>query len=214
MKARLILKKIIPALFFIVVIHNAIAQSVYIPDVPDLNQPVLPWWGMLPDNACAPAAAANICVYWDDVMRHSNAILLNSMVSPDSVPAFLYYFMDTHNIGDTTRANGTIYTMSPGTYTIDIAPGLSDYVRWDSLHLFTTPAPQMTLPAIKWGHDWTIETDKTVGFDFHKTEIDSGRPDIIVFNYWNPDSADAFAVDPYTGDTIRFMTWNVPIQVT
>ena len=214
MKTKLTIKIILLAIITVLGSFIATGQLKYIPDVPDLNQPILPWWGLLPDNACAPVAAANICIYWDDVKNHGNAVDLNSRVAPDSVPAFLYYWMDTHDLGDPTRANNNTYPYRPGTYTIDIAPGLSDYVRWDSLHPFSTPAPQMPIPPDKMGYDWTIITDEVVGFDFHKTEIDSGRPDLVVFTYWNPDSTNAFIKDSVSGDTIRFMTWDVPISMS
>jgi hypothetical protein len=52
---------------------NITAQMRLIPHIPDLQQPIVLWWGNVPDHTCVPAAAANICVYWDDSIHHSNA---------------------------------------------------------------------------------------------------------------------------------------------
>lgn len=98
MKTKLALKTTLPGILIILAPYYAICQFIYIPGVPDLNQPIDPWWGLLPDNACAPVSAANICVYWDDIISHSNAVDLNSRRKADSVPGFLYYWMDTHDL--------------------------------------------------------------------------------------------------------------------
>jgi hypothetical protein len=187
------------------------AQVMIIPDVPDLQQPIDPWWGNLPDNACAPVSAANICVYWDDSLHHSNAVGLNSRLIADSVPSFLYYFMGTNGMGDPTRANPSFYGITPGTITMDIDTGFKEYVRWDTSNMFFTPKP-FSIPASKKGFDWKIEKDEVMGFHFHLNEIELRRPDIVVFKYWNPDTTGIVMANDMGGDSIHFFLWDTAVS--
>ena len=183
------------------------AQVMIIPDVPDLQQPIDPWWGNLPDNACAPVSAANICVYWDDNMHHSNAVGLNSGLVADSVPSSLYYFMGTNGMGDPTRANPSVFGITPGTITLDIDTGFREYIRWDPSNLYYTPKP-FFIPAAKKGHDWKIGKDEVMGFHLHVNEIEMRRPDIVIFKYWNPDSTGIAMASDMGGDSIHFFLWD------
>ena len=71
------------------------AQPMHIPHVPDLQQPIVAWWGNVPENACAPVSAANICIYWDSIIHHSNAEGLNPVVPfLEYIPSYLYWFME------------------------------------------------------------------------------------------------------------------------
>ena len=187
------------------------AQVMIIPGVPDLQQPIDPWWGNLPDNACAPVSAANTCVYWDDSIHHSNAVGLNSGLVADSVPSFLYYFMGTNGMGDPTRANPALLGITPGTITMDIDTGLWEYVRWDTSNLFY-PFKTFPLPASKRGFDWTIAKDEVMGFHFHVNEIELRRPDIVVFKYWNPDTTGIAMANELGGDSIHFFRWGPPVS--
>jgi hypothetical protein len=189
------------------------AQVMVIPDVPDLQQPIDPWWGNLPDNACAPVSAANICVYWDDSIRHSNAVGLNSGVPADSVPSFLYYFMGTNGLGDPTRANPAVYGITPGTITMDIDTSFREYVRWDTSNLFYTPKP-FSIPVSKRGFDWKYDKDEVIGFHFHLNEIELLRPDLVVFKYWNPDTTGLAMANVMGGDSIHFFLWGPPVSNT
>jgi hypothetical protein len=189
------------------------AQVMIIPDVTDLQQPIDPWWGNLPDNACAPVSAANICVYWDDSIHHSNAVGLNSRLIADSIPSFLYYFMGTNGMGDPTRANPSFYGITPGTITMDIDTGFKEYVRWDASNMFFTPKP-FSIPTSKKGFDWKIERDEIMGFHLHMMEIDARRPDILVFKYWNPDTTGIAMASDMGGDSIHFFLWDTAVSTT
>ena len=182
-----------------------------IPDVPDLQQPIDPWWGNLPDNACAPVSAASICVYWDDSIHHSNAVGLNSRLMADSIPSFLYYFMGTNGMGDPTRANPSFYGITPGTITVDIDTGFKEYVRWDTSNMFFTPKP-FSIPTSKTGFDWKIERDEIMGFHLHMMEMNARRPDIVVFKYWNPDTTGIVMANEMGGDSIHFLLWDTAVS--
>jgi hypothetical protein len=200
-------------LFIILIIHACFAihlngQIMNIPKVPDLQQPIDPWWGNLPDNSCAPVSAANICVYWDDSIHHSNALGINSNQPADSIPSYLSFFMGTNGLGDPTRANPSVYGVTSGTITMDIDTGLKEYVRWDAFNMFF-PAKPFALPASKNGFDWKIEIDQTMGFHGHMMEIEARRPDIVIFKYWNP-APTGFAIpDEMGGDSIHFFLWDI-----
>lgn len=189
---------------------HANSQMMTIQKVPDFQQPIDNWWGNNPFNTCAPVSAANICVYWDDSLHHSNAMGLNSNTIPDSIPSYLAYFMGTNGEGDTTRANPMIFGTTPGTIMMDIDTGFQEYVRWDSNNTFLMPKP-FSLPASKEGFDWKIEKDEVMGFHKHMEEVDARRPDIVVFKYWNIDSAGFALKDEMDPDSIHFFLWDTAV---
>ncbi len=186
------------------------ARAVLIPNVPDVNQPIGSSIGNPGMNACAPASAANIAVYWDQVMAHTNALQVCAGFAGATVADYLFYFMDTDDWGSPSRMNGTVMSPAPGTYNGDIAVGVLEFARWDSVSLFTTPPP--SLPAGKLGYDWITGVDSSVGFNWHAAEIDSGRPDIVSFGYWNPLPSGFMAPDDSTGEPIEFYTWGEEVS--
>jgi hypothetical protein len=184
------------------------ALGVLIEDVPDTNQPptaTLPTT-LDPSNYCAPMAVVNIVYYWDDVMEHNNALNLTQNVTtnfaPETLAEYIGYFMDTNNNGSPARVNNGAFK---GTLDVDIAPGTTEFIRWDVANPFLTPPP--VLPPGKAGYDWTVTLDNTVGFDFYKAEIDAGRPAVVCFSYWNPITPHVAVVDPETGETIDVYAW-------
>lgn len=211
MKITNLINSVLTLIISLCLLGDLEAQVMIIPDVPDLQQPIDPWWGNLPDNACAPVSAANICVYWDDSIHHSNAVGLNSGLIADSVPSFLYYFMGTNGMGDPTRANPSYFGITPGTITMDIDTGFKEYVRWDTSNMFYTPKP-FPIPITKMGFNWKISRDETMGFHFHLNEIELRRPDIVVFKYWNPDTTGIVMASDMGGDSIHFFLWDTAVS--
>lgn len=192
------------------------ALGTLITGVPDTNQP--PTQHLVttnpPTNYCAPMAMVNIVYYWDDVMGHANALNLTQNVTtnfaPETLAEYLGYFMDTNNTGSPDRVNNPGL---PGTHNLDIMPGTMEFARWDNAHafpvLFDPQAP--ALPAGKLGYDWAVIHTCVIGYDdtlnFYKAEIDSGRPLVVSFDYWNPEDKDIAVIDPATGETIDVFVW-------
>lgn len=177
-----------------------------IANVPDANQPptqTLP--ATIPTNFCAPMAVANIMEYWDDVANNASAQNVTAGLIPETVAEYLGYFMDTNNVGSPARANPGF----PGTYNVDILPGIVEFARWDNANLFLTPPP--ALPAGKLGYNWgvvsTCDTNQTATFNFYKNEIDNGRPLVVAFDFWNPISKGINYTDPETAETISVYVW-------
>jgi hypothetical protein len=186
------------------------ALGVFIDDVPDVNQPptaALPTTTD-PSNYCAPMAVVNIVCYWDDVMEHHNALNLTQNVTtnfdPKTLAEYIGYFMDTNNKGSPDRGNGA--DGHKGTWDKDMAPGITEFIRWDALNPPPT-APPFVLPAGKAGYDWTVTLDNAQNFTFYKAEIDAGRPAVVCFSYWNPEDPHVAVVDPETGETIDVYAW-------
>jgi hypothetical protein len=186
----------------------------FIDEVPDTNQPptqTLPTTALI-TNYCAPMAMVNILGYWDTVMGHSNAENLTAFQQPanlNTVAEYLGYFMDTNNTGSPVRLNGTTYPPAAGTYAADISPGTWEFVRWDAANLFLTPPPGF--PTGKLGYDWMVTNNYSggLGFEFYKAEIDAGRPLVVCFFYWNPESVGINYPDPETGETIDVFKWGL-----
>ncbi|MFQ5603635.1 MAG: T9SS type A sorting domain-containing protein [bacterium] len=175
--------------------------QVFIPNVPDENQPPK----SNQSNWCTPTAALNITRYWDDVICEPGANGVMNGWAANVASDTIGWFMDTNDLGSTSRAN----TGVKGTINQDIQPGLTEFVRWDRDHQFGNPS----LPPVgKMGYDWIVQTVYTNGFDFQAAEIDSGRPVLITFLYWNPVYANQTEIDPTTGATIHIYTWGQPVQ--
>jgi uncharacterized repeat protein (TIGR02543 family) len=182
----------------------------FIDEVPDTNQPPTQTLNTtIPNNFCAPMAVTNILEYWDDVMSDVNAQDVTAGLIPETVAEYVGYFMDTNNTGSPDRVNNA---GSPGTHNLDIMPGIIDFVRWDATH----PLPIIpdlnapTLPLGKLGYNWgvihTCDTDYSITLNLYKNEIDSGRPLVVSFDYWNPTSKASYP-DPETGETIDVFIW-------
>jgi hypothetical protein len=185
--------------------------GVYCPSVPDVDQPPAGSWSCATANYCAPVSAVNITGYWDSVVGYSNAVGVNAGFSPDTVADYLGYFMATNgnataNCGHTSRLNAS----GSGTYTTDIAPGLLDYVCWDSGHQLP-PAPPPGLPASKTGYTWSTALDTTGGFAAYTAEIDKCLPPVVVFNYWNPQYAGLWFLDTASQDTMHLYHQGPPV---
>jgi hypothetical protein len=192
------------------IVANFGFDMTFIDEVPDANQPpTVTLVTTIPTNFCAPMAVANILEYWDDVANNASAQNVTAGLPPETVAEYVGYFMDTNNTGSPLRANPGF----PGTYNVDVLPGIVEFVRWDAAHLFLTPPPAR--PAGKLGYDWgvvtTCDTDYTITLDFYKDEIDAGRPLVVSFDYWNPVDKDTAVVDPETGETISVFVWGDPI---
>jgi len=182
----------------------------FIDEVPDTNQPpTVTLVTTVPTNYCAPMAMINVLEYWDDVANHANAQDVTAGLAPETAAEYLGYFMDTNNTGSPDRV---FNAGSPGTHNLDVMPGTWEFVRWDATHPFpVAPDPNApTLPAGKLGYDWgvivTCDTDYNNTLSFYKNEIDSGRPLVVSFDYWNPVSKASFP-DPETGETIDVFVW-------
>jgi hypothetical protein len=187
------------------------ALGTLIENVPDANQPpTVTLVTTIPTNFCAPMAVANILEYWDDVANNASAQNVTAGLPPETVAEYVGYFMDTNNTGSPLRANPGL----PGTYNVDVLPGIVEFVRWDNGHPFP-PAPPPALPAGKLGYNWgvvcTCDTDYTITLDFYKNEINHGRPLVVSFDYWNPVDKDIAVIDPETGETISVFVWGDPI---
>jgi hypothetical protein len=186
----------------------------FIDEVPDTNQPptqTLPSTNP-PTNYCAPMAVANIMEYWDDVANNASAQNVTAGLIPETVAEYLGWFMDTNNMGRSTRFNPGF----PGTYNLDILPGIAEFARWDAANQFPVPPPPPpALPAGKLGYNWgvisTCDTNSTTTLNFYRNEIDNGRPLVVAFDYWNPVSKASYP-DPETGETIDVFIWGDPVS--
>ena len=184
----------------------------FIENVPDTNQPpTATLVTTIPTNYCAPMAMVNILEYWDDVMNHANAQNVTAGLAANTTAEYIGYFMDTNNTGSPDRGNGVDGHL--GTDNTDIMPGTVEFVRWDATHAFPVLADPNApaLPAGKLGYDWavlmTCDTDYNITLDFYKNEIDSGRPLVVSFDFWNPVDKSIAVVDPETGETIDVFVW-------
>jgi hypothetical protein len=182
----------------------SLSNAALIPQVPDTQQPITGSLGNPVMNACAPVSVVNVTEYWDNVINHPGANMVNAGLIPPTAADYISYFVDHGNWGSPVRLNGTVYPASVGTYAADIQPGFFEFVRWDAVHPYTTPPP--ALPIGKLGYDWTYLGDFAQGFDFHALSIDSQHPDVICFRYWNPINSGVSILDP-SGETIYFYTW-------
>ncbi len=187
------------------------ALGTLITGVPDVNQPPTQTLNTtIPTNFCAPMAMVNILEYWDDVMNHANAQNVTAGLADNTTAEYLGYFMDTNNSGSPDRVNNGGL---PGTHINDIPPGTMEFVRWDSNHSYPVALDpnKPALPAGKLGYDWavlpTCDTDYNPTRAFYKNEIDSGRPLVVAFDYWNPVDQTTSVVDPETGETINVFVW-------
>jgi hypothetical protein len=182
-----------------------ICLGILIGQVPDTQQPTTGSLGNPINNACAPVSVVNITQYWDVVRTHPNAFHVNAALIPKTAADYIAYFVDQSNWGSPVRLNGTVYPAAAGTYSADIMPGFFEFVRWDALHLFTTPPPP--LPVQKLGYDWTYTSDYVASFPNHMASIDNGRPDVLCFRYWNPINSGVTQIDVPSGEVITFYTW-------
>jgi hypothetical protein len=202
----------IPAQNATVTAHFAL--GVLIANVPDTNQPptnTLPTPN--PTNFCAPIAMSNILEYWDDVANHANAQNVTAGLIPETVAEYLGWFMDTNNAGSAARANPGL----PGTYDVDIAPGTLDFVRWDANYTPPPPGtPPFALPAGKLGYNWSVLKVCDISYNntlnLYKIEINSGRPLVVSFDFWNPVDKGINYTDPQTGETINVFVWGDSIS--
>ncbi|KPK70104.1 hypothetical protein AMJ71_09890 [candidate division TA06 bacterium SM1_40] len=169
--------------------------------VPDENQPpagLFPQGGVF-TNFCAPTAAANIVSFWDEYRVNPGAIKvlncwqpcyaigrINDCAKRKEAADYIGWFMDTNNQGDPVRMNGTVFPAAMGTFNGDVGPGLTNFVSWEG----TYPNLPDTAGVCKQGYNWTVTPfygpDPEQAWEFYKAEIDSGRPLLTSFLYWNP----------------------------
>lgn len=181
----------------------------YINNVPDLNQPPanpLNIAGFDTSNYCAPFAAANITEYWHNQGASGPADHVDGNPNPGgtSVAQYIGWWMNTN---DDPNMNGCPYRMNgdptqvskKGTILTDIPPGIVQFAQWDANNTFgCTPPPNPM--AGKAGYSWTIGKNQNaqIAWVQIKSEIDNGRPLIVVWNYWNPTNQHYNSEDGYT----------------
>ena len=192
----------------VTVTANFALLATLIANVPDTNQPptnFLPTTLVI-TNFCAPIAMANILEYWDDVANNASAQNVTAGLIPETVAEYLGYFMDTNNNGSPARGNGAHF----GTRDKDIVPGTLEYVRWDNVTP-PVPAPPFGLPAGKLGYNWSMlmscMTDYNLTLSLYQNEINSGKPLVVTFDFWNPVDKGINYTDPATGETINVYVW-------
>jgi hypothetical protein len=179
-----------------------------IPGVPDINQPPTPLITPDPSNFCAPTSSANITLFWDNVVGHSNALGVNAGLVGETAAEYIGWFMDTNDQGNPLARNGDVYPPAKGTYILDQDSMLTHYIRWDTLYQYPN-AP--TLPSGKKGYDWNFTSDYSQGFSFYETEIDAGRPVKVDFTHWNIAFSGSIYVDLLTQDTAYIYNWGFPV---
>jgi hypothetical protein len=183
------------------------ALGVLIANVPDANQPpthTLASTNVSDMNFCAPMAMANILEYWDDVANHAQAQNVTAGLPPETVAEYLAWFMDTNNNGSPARTNAGM----SGTYNVDIGPGTLQYVEWDDP---VAPAPPFNVTAGKVGYNWSVlmtcSTSYNDTLSLYELEVNSGRPLVVSFDYWNPVDKGINYTDPQTGETVSVFVW-------
>jgi hypothetical protein len=179
-----------------------------IPGVPDINQPPTP--SITPDlsNFCAPTSAANITLFWDTVVGHSNALGINAGLPGETAAEYIGWFMDTNDQGNPFARNGDVYPSSKGTYILDQDSLLTHFIRWDTLNPYPN-AP--AIPPAKAGYDWNFTSDYSQGFPFYETEINDGRPVKVDFTHWNIYFSGTIFIDSLTQDTAYIYNWGSPV---
>lgn len=188
----------------------------FISDVPDANQPppnllAFPWVG----SFCTPMASANVTEYWDVVQGDPNAVGVNIGLGegygpPWVVADYIGWFMNTNGLGSWDR-----FPAWSGTAIINIAPGLLDWLVWDAQDptVFGFPVPALVALAVgKTSYvSWSVKTthaadiSQAQAWDDYCSEIDSGRPVIISFDFWNP------LITGITHGAIDFYDWGPEI---
>jgi len=179
----------------------------YVPNVPDWNQP--PFSGAT--NYCAPVSALNIVDYWQSNLSFGGLVdPADAAVYPSgsATADLIGYFMGTNGVGCPRRINQGIW---PGTHFTDEAPGLDEYIKWNTPGQFGPDATEPTFPAWKIGYSNAIvalhQLSNPELFNLLVAEISSGWPSKIDFNYWNPINADTAFIDGATQDTIFVYQW-------
>ena len=203
---------------------NLIAgPSTKIPSVPDTLVPPTNTLGFPNVNAwCAGTAAVNVTWYWDKVALDPRATNVNHNWVARTAAEYIGWWMDTNDFGCPFRMNGTFLAHAAlGTYVGDIAPGITEFARWDLANNFGLVSPLVPPPAIlpalpgnKNGYSWSVFTkhDATPGYGCAQAwtdmtrEIDAGRPVLVTWRYWNP------LMPAFVKDGIEWYDWNGPIQ--
>ena len=187
--------------------------SMYIPNVPDWNQP--PLSGSI--NYCTPVAVLNILDYYQNVVG-----CLAGLVDPadqnrypfnSNTADLIGYFMDTNNSGSICRANGTTYPAASGTYVADQDTGFAEYLAWNTAGQFCPgdPAP----PPWKIGYfNLNVQKDTQVGWNYYVNQINSQNPVKLDFLHWNIINTGQILVDSATGDTFVVYQWGAPDTIS
>ena len=115
----------------------------FIANVPDESQPenANPLNCPNMQDFCAPMAAVNITDYWDVQNGNANALGVDANLGRQTASAYIGYWMDTNDFGCPYRTNGATNAHASGTYNVDIAPGLAQFVRWDNANTFGCNPP-------------------------------------------------------------------------
>jgi hypothetical protein len=172
----------------------AIAQSAYIPNVPDVVQPpAFPGWANAAtwnsNHYCTPVAAANIAVYWD-LMGVFPGVANQPAWGGRRVAGEYGWFMDTNDqtLGKGVAPDGHLgtHTTDPRNSGFDAVNGVRNFAAWSptSLVFNGIPYPGVT-PATKSGYNWTVSLIQVNGYSNAVGEINLGRPLMVSFNHWD-----------------------------
>ncbi|MEN3010379.1 MAG: hypothetical protein ABDI20_05290 [Candidatus Bipolaricaulaceae bacterium] len=192
-------------------------EGVYIGSVPDYSQPprlseLFRCLGFRAvDNWCAPLAAANALVFLDQIAAAEWARGVTSILSPESLSAYLAYFMGTNGEG----AGGT--GGYRGTQSAMIAVGLEKFA--------TEEGRGLPCPLDKASFSWDVEFVRAVphterAFEVYLPSTEKGIPAILTFTYWNPVKGVARelpALDAHGNKVclaLTFYLWGEPLTST
>ena len=167
-------------------------------------------------NWCSPLAAVNVTWFWDKVWVTTNALGVNDNWVLNTSAAYIGWWMDTNNLGCANRNNGNppTFPAAKGTYVGDIAPGLTDFVRWDGAPAHQ-PCNPPAVPPSKVGYDWSVSTKHNLTPNYNlgnalgaiKLEVDEGRPLEVTWSYWRLNKQTA-VTDAWTG--VTYYDWLAP----
>lgn len=201
----------IPWRYVIYMLSIRVPEISFIENVPDYSQPST---SLLPStkdssNYCAPFSFLNILEYWEIERSHPNAKGIMGGLPAKQVAEYIGWFMDTNDQGSSDRVNGnqnySNYPSANGTYSIDEAKGISEYVTFDTTNIYSFP---YFIPSQKKGYPWDIIPYFSGSFSLYKAEIDSGYPAKLDFLYWHVLPTGNFILNPENvQDTIYIYQW-------
>lgn len=192
------------------------AAGIYIAKVPDSSQPPefsepFRCFGFRSvDNWCAPLASANALVFLDQVAGVEWARGVSGGLSPDSLSAYLAFFMCTNGYG--TCGIGSVR----GTLTEIIPKGISKFVNTEGRRL---PCP-LEKVSYRWDAGFIEATRDQHAWAVYASQVERGIPAILCFSFWNPVKGERLEVvaESVNGSMIKipltFYLWGEPINST
>ena len=209
-------------------IANVSMAQVTITGVADLDQPPQnPLLSACLDNFCAPAAAANVLDYWDNVVANDNAVGVTGSLSVSQLAEYLSWHMATNSEYDPSCnfSMGTVVwgrtqartALTSGTVATDKGPGIFDFALWDDdLHPMDNPGGPIKpfFPIGKKSRRWRVETKLATDYGSDaaiwteiQAEINAGRPPVLSFKHWHLDHVS-------TVSNIEYFDWKVDVTGT